>query len=59
MLQVNRFKKEEIEKADYIEQTSYEVTIPYNKIFYISSSFYIKILALSFSNLSFLVDRTF
>ena len=36
ILQVNRFKKEEIEKADFIEQTSYEVTIPYNIIFYIT-----------------------
>ena len=36
ILQVNRFKKEEIEKADFIEQTSYEVTIPYNLIFYIT-----------------------
>ena len=35
-LQVNRFKKEEIEKADFIEQTSYEVIIPYNIIFYIT-----------------------
>ena len=36
LLQANRFKKEEIEKADFIEQTSYEVTIPYNIIFYIT-----------------------
>ena len=36
LLQANRFKKEEIEKADFIEQTSYEVTIPYNLIFYIT-----------------------
>ena len=35
-LQVNRFKKEEIEKADFIEQTSYEVIIPYNIIFYMT-----------------------
>ena len=35
-LQVNRFKKEEIEKADFIEQTSYEVIIPYAIIFYIT-----------------------
>ena len=35
-LQVNRFKKEEIEKADFIEQTSYEVIIPYTIIFYIT-----------------------
>ena len=36
ILQINRFKKEEIEKADFIEQTSYEVIIPYNIIFYIT-----------------------
>ncbi|PUE65871.1 hypothetical protein [Arcobacter caeni] len=36
LLQANRFKKEEIEKADFIEQTSYEVTIPYSLIFYIT-----------------------
>ena len=36
ILQTNRFKKEEIEKADFIEQTSYEVIIPYNIIFYIT-----------------------
>ena len=36
ILQANRFKKEEIEKADFIEQTSYEVVIPYNIIFYIT-----------------------
>lgn len=32
----NSFKKEEIEKADFIEQTSYEITIPYNAIFYLT-----------------------
>ena len=36
LLQANRFRKEEIEKADFIEQTSYEVTIPYSLIFYIT-----------------------
>ncbi len=36
ILQTNRFKKEEIEKADFIEQTSYEVIIPYNIIFYMT-----------------------
>ena len=36
ILQANRFKKEEIEKADFIEQTSYEVVISYNIIFYIT-----------------------
>lgn len=36
LLQANRFKKEEIEKADFIEQTSYEVTIPYSLIFYLT-----------------------
>ena len=36
ILQANRFKKEEIEKADFIEQTSYEVIIPYNIIFYMT-----------------------
>lgn len=36
LLQANSFKKEEIERADFIEQTSYEITIPYNAIFYLT-----------------------
>lgn len=36
VLQANRFKKEEIERADFIEQTSYEITISYNVIFYLT-----------------------
>jgi uncharacterized protein YcfL len=34
--QANSYKIEEIEKADFIEQTSYEVIISYNMIFYIT-----------------------
>lgn len=36
LLQANSFKKEEIDRADFIEQTSYEITIPYNAIFYLT-----------------------
>lgn len=36
LLQANSFKKEEINRADFIEQTSYEITIPYNAIFYLT-----------------------
>jgi hypothetical protein len=32
----NSYKEEEIEKVDFIEQTSYEVTITYNMIFYLT-----------------------
>jgi hypothetical protein len=35
LTQANSYKLEEIEKMDFIEQTSYEVTIPYSIIFYI------------------------
>lgn len=35
LAQANSYKLEEIEKMDFIEQTSYEVTIPYSIIFYI------------------------
>ncbi len=34
--QANSYKIEEIDKVDFIEQTSYKVTIPYNIIFYIT-----------------------
>ena len=34
LIQANSYKLEEIEKMDFIEQTSYEVTIPYSIIFY-------------------------
>lgn len=36
LLQANSFKKEDIDRADFIEQTSYEITIPYNVIFYLT-----------------------
>lgn len=36
VLQANRFNKVDIEKAEFIEQRSYEVIIPYNIIFYIT-----------------------
>ena len=36
VLQVNRFNKVDIEKAEFIEQRSYEVIVPYNIIFYIT-----------------------
>ena len=36
LLQANSFKKEEVDRADFIEQTSYEITIPYNAIFYLT-----------------------
>ncbi len=36
VLQVNRFNKVEFEKAEFIEQRSYEVIVPYNIIFYIT-----------------------
>ncbi len=35
LTQANSYKLEEIEKIDFMEQTSYEVTIPYSIIFYI------------------------
>lgn len=35
LIHPNSYKLEEIEKMDFIEQTSYEVTIPYSIIFYI------------------------
>ena len=34
--QANSYKVEDIDKAYFIEQTSYEVTISYNMIFYIT-----------------------
>lgn len=36
VLQANRFNKVDIEKAEFIEQRSYEVIVPYNIIFYIT-----------------------
>jgi len=36
ILKPNSYKEEEIEKVDFIEQTSYEVTITYNIIFYLT-----------------------
>jgi hypothetical protein len=36
VIQPNSYKPEDIEKIDFMEQTSYEVTIPYIIIFYIS-----------------------
>ena len=36
VIQPNSYKPEDIEKVDFMEQTSYEVTIPYVIIFYIS-----------------------
>ena len=36
LLQANSFKKEEVDRADFIEQTSYEIIIPYNAIFYLT-----------------------
>ena len=36
VIQPNSYKVEDIEKVDFMEQTSYEVTIPYIIIFYIS-----------------------
>ena len=36
IIQPNSYKPEDIEKVDFMEQTSYEVTIPYIIIFYIS-----------------------
>ena len=36
VIQPNSYKVEDIEKVDFMEQTSYEVTIPYVIIFYIS-----------------------
>jgi hypothetical protein len=36
IIQPNSYKPEDIEKVDFMEQTSYEVTIPYVIIFYIS-----------------------
>lgn len=36
ILKPNSYKEEEIEKVDFIEQTSYEVTITYNMIFYLT-----------------------
>ena len=35
IIQPNSYKPEDIEKVDFMEQTSYEVTIPYSIIFYI------------------------
>lgn len=35
LLETDKFKKEDLERADFIEQTSYEITIPYNVIFYL------------------------
>ena len=36
VIQPNSYKLEDIEKMDFIEQTSYEVTIPYVIVFYIT-----------------------
>jgi hypothetical protein len=36
ILNPNSYKEDELEKADFIEQTSYEVTITYNIIFYLT-----------------------
>ena len=36
LIQPNSYKLEDIEKMDFMEQTSYEVTIPYVIIFYIA-----------------------
>ena len=36
LIQANVYKVEDIEKMDFMEQTSYEVTIPYSIIFYIT-----------------------
>lgn len=36
VIQPNSYKPEDIEKMDFMEQTSYEVTIPYVIIFYIT-----------------------
>jgi uncharacterized protein YcfL len=36
LLEVDKFKKEDLERANFIEQTSYEITIPYNVIFYLT-----------------------
>lgn len=36
LIQPNSYKLEDIEKMDFMEQTSYEVTIPYVIIFYIT-----------------------
>ena len=36
LIKPNSYKLEEIDKADFFEQTSYEVTIPYSIIFYLT-----------------------
>jgi hypothetical protein len=36
LIQANVYKIEDIDKMDFLEQTSYEVTIPYSIIFYIT-----------------------
>ena len=36
LIKSNSYKIEEIDKADFFEQTSYEVTIPYSIIFYLT-----------------------
>lgn len=36
LIQANSYKIEDIDKADLLEQTSYEVTIPYSIIFYLT-----------------------
>ena len=35
LIRANSYKLEDIEKVDYIEQTSYEIIIPYSIIFYL------------------------
>lgn len=35
LIRANSYKTEDIEKVDYIEQTSYEIIIPYSIIFYL------------------------
>ena len=36
LININTYSKEEINKANYIEKTSYEIIIPYNIVFYIT-----------------------
>jgi hypothetical protein len=37
LTEINKYKEEDIKRALFIEKTSYEVTIPYNIIFYITN----------------------
>jgi hypothetical protein len=36
LLNINTYSQEEINKANFIEKTSYEIVIPYNVVFYIT-----------------------